>query len=90
MKIESRCRPPVPEQARLDVFSCKRLLEERVVKEIYLTDGEIVGGTPVGIYKPQSSSGSAASVLVPSSLASGSCRSCASIVPVIPDLVVFQ
>jgi hypothetical protein len=39
----------VPEQARLDVLDRKRLAQERVVEQVDLTDGEVVGGTPPGV-----------------------------------------
>ena len=41
---------PMPEQPRLDVLELKRLLEQRVVKEVNLADGEIVGRTPVSMH----------------------------------------
>src|SRR5437879_5895823 len=42
-------RGPVPEKSRFDVLRPQRLAEERVLPEIYLSDGEVVGGTPVRV-----------------------------------------
>ncbi len=41
---------PVSEEAGLDVVELEGLAEEGVVEEIDLSDGEVVGGAPVGIY----------------------------------------
>jgi hypothetical protein len=40
----------VTEQSRLDVFDPQRFAEEWVVKQIDLTDGQIVGCAPVGVH----------------------------------------
>src|SRR5258708_40011834 len=48
-KIESRRRSKVSEQTRLSVLKLQRFAQKRVVTEINLSDGEIVGGTPVTI-----------------------------------------
>ena len=48
-EVQARSRSPVPEQARLDMLPLQRLAQERVVQQVNLSDGEIVGRTPVGI-----------------------------------------
>jgi hypothetical protein len=40
---------PVPQQLGLDVLQLQRTLEKRVVVEINLADGHVVGRPPVGI-----------------------------------------
>jgi hypothetical protein len=40
---------PVPQESRLDVLLGQRLLQERIVVEIDLTDRQVVCGSPVGI-----------------------------------------
>jgi len=45
-KIESRSGAPVTEQARFDVRQLERLLQERIVVEINLSDREIVRSAP--------------------------------------------
>src|SRR5437773_1222695 len=42
-------RAPVPEEPGLDVLGPQRLAEKRVLLEIYLSDGEVVRGAPVGV-----------------------------------------
>src|SRR5437899_12985206 len=42
-------RAPVPEEPGLDVLGPQRLAEKRVLLEVYLADGEVVRGTPVGV-----------------------------------------
>ena len=49
-EVQTRCRSPVAEQARFDVLLCERLLQQRVVIEVDLTDGEVVGGPPIRIH----------------------------------------
>ena len=48
-KVQAWCRAPVSEQTRLDMLQRQRLLEQRIVIEIDLADGQIVGCPPVGI-----------------------------------------
>jgi hypothetical protein len=48
-EVQSGCGPPVAEEARLDVFALEWLFEQRVVEEVNLPDGEVVGRPPVGI-----------------------------------------
>ncbi len=48
-EVEPGRRAPVTQQARLDVRQLQRLLEQRVVHQIDLTDREIVRGPPVGV-----------------------------------------
>ncbi len=52
-EILTRRRAPVSEQHALDVGKRQRLLQQRVVAEIDLSDGQIVGGTPVGVHFPR-------------------------------------
>ncbi len=49
-KIETGSSAPVAEQARLHVVERERALEQRIVFEIDLSDGEVVGGAPVGVH----------------------------------------
>src|SRR3954453_12038864 len=42
-------RPEVAEQARLDVLRLEPLLQERVVEQVDLADGEVVGRAPVSV-----------------------------------------
>jgi hypothetical protein len=39
----------VPEQPRLDVLEPQRLAQQRVVAQVDLADGEVVGGAPPGV-----------------------------------------
>jgi hypothetical protein len=39
----------VPEEPRLHVLRAQRLAQKRVVEQVDLPDGEIVGGAPVGV-----------------------------------------
>jgi hypothetical protein len=39
----------VPEQARLHVLAVERLAQQRVVEQVDLADGQVVGGAPVRI-----------------------------------------
>ena len=52
-QVEPGRRPEVPEQARLDVLRPQRLAEQRVVEEVDLPDGEVVGRAPVGVEEVQ-------------------------------------
>jgi hypothetical protein len=38
------------EQHRLHVFWLQRLSKQRIIAEIELSDRQIVGGTPIGVY----------------------------------------
>ena len=49
-EVQSGRGTPVAEEARFDVFEFERLFEERIVVEIDLADGEVVGGAPVGVH----------------------------------------
>ena len=49
-EVQARGRAPVAEEAGLDVPAVERLLEERIVVEIDLADGEVVGGPPIGVH----------------------------------------
>jgi hypothetical protein len=48
-EVQSGRGSPVPQQPRLDVFVPQGLLQERVVEEIDLTDGQIVSRPPIGV-----------------------------------------
>jgi hypothetical protein len=47
-QVEPRGGTPVAEQARLGVLELERILEERIVKQVDLSDREIIRGAPVG------------------------------------------
>jgi hypothetical protein len=51
--IQAWRRAPMPEQSRLDVLAFQRLLQERIIKQVDLADGEVIGGAPVGVHLPQ-------------------------------------
>src|SRR5512146_111016 len=46
-EVEPRSRPPMPEQAGLDVLERKRSSEQRVIKKINLAYGEIIRCPPI-------------------------------------------
>ena len=48
-EVEAGRRAPMAEQARLDVLLRRAACEQRIVEEIDLADGQIVGGAPVGV-----------------------------------------
>ena len=48
-EVEARHGAEVAEQARLHVLRLQRLPQQRVVEQVDLSDGEVVGGAPVGI-----------------------------------------
>src|SRR5207253_3728328 len=48
-EVEAGSRAPVAQEARLDVLDRERLAQERLVHEVDLTDGQVVGRTPVAI-----------------------------------------
>src|SRR5439155_10852140 len=52
-EVETRGRSPVPEEPRLHVLGAERLAQERVVEQVDLPDGEVVGRAPVGIEEPE-------------------------------------
>ncbi len=52
-QVEARHRAEVAEQARLDVLRLQRLAQERVVEQVDLRDGEVVGRPPVGVDQAQ-------------------------------------
>ena len=45
-QVQPRGRAPVPEQSRLDVLARERAAQQRIVEEVDLTDGDVVGGAP--------------------------------------------
>ena len=52
-EVQSRGRPEMPEQARLDVLGRERLAEQRVVEQEHLSNREVVRRTPVRVEKPK-------------------------------------
>jgi len=54
-EVLARRRAPMPDYEGLDVRQLQRLLEQRVVIEINLADGKIVGCTPEASILPSSS-----------------------------------
>jgi hypothetical protein len=52
-EVLARRGSPMAEQARLDVLELQRLLEEWVVHQVDLADGQVVRGPPVGVYLAQ-------------------------------------
>ena len=52
-EVEARGGAPVAEQAMLDVFLRQRLVEQGIVAKVDLSDGEVVGGTPVRMHAAQ-------------------------------------
>src|SRR5581483_9302724 len=52
-EVEAGRRPPVAEQARLDVLRRERLAQEGVVEQVDLPDGEVVRGAPVRVERAQ-------------------------------------
>jgi len=52
-EIEARRGAPMAKQPGLDVFALQRLAEQRVVIEIYLADGQVIGRAPVGVHPVQ-------------------------------------
>src|SRR5699024_10463993 len=52
-EAESWRGAPVPEQARLDVVRLQRAFEQRVLLQVDLADGEVVGRLPVAMHAPQ-------------------------------------
>ena len=52
-QVQAGRRAPVAEQARLDVRGLERLAQQRVVEQVDLADGQVVGGAPPGVDPPQ-------------------------------------
>ena len=52
-KVESGCRAEVTEEPRLDVLRRERLAQERIVEQVDLADGEVVGRAPVRVEQAQ-------------------------------------
>ena len=48
-EVEPGRSSPVTKQARFNLFDAERLPEQRVVEQINLTDGKIIGRSPVSI-----------------------------------------
>ena len=52
-EVQPRRRTPVAEQARLDMGQRERLLQQGIVVEINLTDGQIIRCSPIGVHFPE-------------------------------------
>ena len=52
-EVQTRRRPPVTEEARLDVLERERLAQQWVVEQVDLSDGEVVGSSPVCVEEPE-------------------------------------
>ena len=50
-EVQAWRRAPVPQKTRLDVLLLERLTQQRIVEQVDLADGKIVGGAPVGVDK---------------------------------------
>ena len=48
-EVQPRRRAPVTEQARLDVRARQRLLQQGIVVEVNLSDGQVIGCAPIGV-----------------------------------------
>jgi hypothetical protein len=48
-EVQAGRGPKVSQQSRLDVLDLQRLAEKRIRVQINLTDGKIIGRTPVGV-----------------------------------------
>ena len=49
-EVQPGRRAPVPQQPRLYIVQRQRPLQQRIVFEIDLADGEIIGRAPVGVH----------------------------------------
>ena len=52
-EVEPGGRPPVPEEARLDVVDDEGLPQQRVVEQVDLADGEVVRRAPPRVHAPE-------------------------------------
>lgn len=52
-KVEPGRRAPMSEQARFDVLWPQRFPQQRIIQQINLTDGQIVGSAPVAVQQVQ-------------------------------------
>src|SRR5207244_4259519 len=48
-EVQTRRRAPMSKQARLDVLGPQWLAQQRIVEQVDLPDGEVVGGAPVAV-----------------------------------------
>ena len=48
-QVEARCGAPVAEQPRFDVLGRQGLAQQRVVQQVDLPHGQVIGGPPVGV-----------------------------------------
>ena len=49
-EVQTWRRPPVTEQARLDVRQAERHLEQRIVEQVNLADRQVIGSAPPGVH----------------------------------------
>src|SRR5262249_46379061 len=49
-EAEAWGRAPVAEQSRLDVLRIQRLSQERIVEQVDLGGGQVVGGVPITVH----------------------------------------
>src|SRR5688500_11562708 len=45
-EVQTRCRAPVAQQTRLDVLRLEIFAQQRIVPQVDLSDGKVVGGPP--------------------------------------------
>ncbi len=48
-EVQAWRRAPVTKQARFDMLRFQRFAEQGIVHEINLTDGQVIGSTPVAV-----------------------------------------
>ncbi len=48
-EAQTRRRPPVAQQSRLDVFGSQRLAQQRILPQIDLAHGQVIGCTPIPV-----------------------------------------
>src|SRR5680860_1346635 len=48
-EVEPRAGAPVAQEPRLDVLELEGLAQQRVVEQVDLSDGQVVGGAPVRV-----------------------------------------
>jgi hypothetical protein len=48
-EIQPRRRPPVAQKPRLDLLPAQAVAQQGIVEQIDLSDGEIVGRSPIGV-----------------------------------------
>jgi hypothetical protein len=53
-EVEAGSRSPMAKETRFNVFHGQGLFQERVVQEVNLPHGKVVGGAPVGVHEVES------------------------------------